>query len=217
MGSRLAHTCKFISTKERTLSPMYLNDCVNYLKWKRNQTTLLHPLPDIVGGKVYSKHPEQTLSFSLFFSGIINIGTRGYPVPVGISQWSPWDSGVHETPEMLFNRELHLSCDFLFGHPPYESLSSEEYIRDLLARFEDIHNFVLQRTRITTKKMKTRYNTKVTEHEFNKGDKVWLWNPFQRKGLSSKLLSNCNSPYTILKKTEWCCVSKKISFFETEG
>ncbi|GFT44687.1 retrovirus-related Pol polyprotein from transposon 412 [Trichonephila clavipes] len=47
--------------------------------------------------------------------------------------------------------------------------------------------------------MKTRYDTKATEHQFKEGDKVWFYNPTRRKGLSPKLQSHWDGPYTILK------------------
>ncbi|GFU22388.1 retrovirus-related Pol polyprotein from transposon 412 [Trichonephila clavipes] len=47
--------------------------------------------------------------------------------------------------------------------------------------------------------MKTRYDTKATGHQFKEGDKVWFYNPTRRKGISPKLQSHWDGPYTILK------------------
>ncbi|GFX63473.1 retrovirus-related Pol polyprotein from transposon 412 [Trichonephila clavipes] len=47
--------------------------------------------------------------------------------------------------------------------------------------------------------MKTRYDTKATGHQFKESDKVWFYNPTRRKGLSPKLQSHWDGPYTILK------------------
>ncbi|GFW52476.1 hypothetical protein TNCV_404041 [Trichonephila clavipes] len=47
--------------------------------------------------------------------------------------------------------------------------------------------------------MKTRYDTKATGHQFKEGDKVWFYNPTRRKGLSPKLQSHWDGPYTIFK------------------
>ncbi|GFW77362.1 kinectin [Trichonephila clavipes] len=48
--------------------------------------------------------------------------------------------------------------------------------------------------------MKTRYDARATGHDFHEGDKVWLWNPKCRKGLSPKLQTNWEGPYTVLKR-----------------
>ncbi|GFW70147.1 retrovirus-related Pol polyprotein from transposon 412 [Trichonephila clavipes] len=113
-------------------------------------------------------------------------------------------SAVHETTgyspsQMLFGRDLRLPCDLLFGRPPDTPSSPEEYVQNLQARFEDVHNLARERINLRTEKMKTRYDTKATGHQFKEGDKVWFYNPTRRKGLSPKLQSHWDGPYTIFK------------------
>ncbi|GFX93612.1 retrovirus-related Pol polyprotein from transposon 412 [Trichonephila clavipes] len=113
-------------------------------------------------------------------------------------------SAVHETTgyspsQMLFGRDLRLPCDLLFGRPPDTPSSPEEYVQNLQARFEDVHNLARERINLRTEKMKTRYDTKATGHQFKEGDKVWFYNPTRRKELSPKLQSHWDGPYTILK------------------
>ncbi|GFS98372.1 retrovirus-related Pol polyprotein from transposon 412 [Trichonephila clavipes] len=98
-------------------------------------------------------------------------------------------SAVHETTgyspsQMLFGRDLRLPCDLLFGRPPDTPSSPVEYVQNLQARFEDVHNLARERINLRTEKMKTRYDTKATGHQFKEGDKVWFYNPTRRKGLS---------------------------------
>ncbi|GFU74545.1 retrovirus-related Pol polyprotein from transposon 412 [Trichonephila clavipes] len=113
-------------------------------------------------------------------------------------------SAVQETTgcspsQMLFGQDLRLPCDLLFGRPPDTPSSPEEYVQNLQARFEDVHNLARERINLRTEKMKTRYDTKATGHQFKEGDKVWFYNPTRRKGLSPKLQSHWDGPYTILK------------------
>ena len=108
-------------------------------------------------------------------------------------------SAVHETTgytpsQVLFSRELHLPCYLFFGRPLDMPSSPEEYLQDLQARFEDVHNFARERVSMATERMKTKYDIKATRHEFQENEKVWLWNPVRRKGLSRKLQSNWNDP-----------------------
>ncbi|GFT99907.1 retrovirus-related Pol polyprotein from transposon 412 [Trichonephila clavipes] len=99
-----------------------------------------------------------------------------------------------------FLAEIFVSpCDLLFGRPPDTPSSPEEYVQNLQARFEDVHNLARERINLRTEKMKTRYDTKATGHQFKEGDKVWFYNPTRRKGLSPKLQSHWDGPYTILK------------------
>ncbi|GFT77426.1 retrovirus-related Pol polyprotein from transposon 412 [Trichonephila clavipes] len=102
--------------------------------------------------------------------------------------------------QRLFGSDLHLSADLLFSRPPDEPLMSEEYIEKLQARMEEMHHLARERISMASEKMKTRYVAKATGHDFREGDKVWLWNPKRRKGLSPKLQINWEVPYTVLKR-----------------
>ncbi|GFW60756.1 retrovirus-related Pol polyprotein from transposon 412 [Trichonephila clavipes] len=134
-------------------------------------------------------------------------GIEGEPTRLGPESSSlllAYRSAVHETTgyspsQMLFGRDLRLPCDLLFGRPPDTPSSPEEYVQNLQARFEDVHNLARERINLRTEKMKTRYDTKATGHQFKEGDKVWFYNPTRRKGLSPKLQSHWDGPYTILK------------------
>ncbi|GFV68091.1 kinectin [Trichonephila clavipes] len=53
---------------------------------------------------------------------------------------------------------------------------------------------------MTSEKMKIRDDCRGTGQDFHEGDKVWLWNPKRRKGLSTKLQTNWEGPYTVLKR-----------------
>ncbi|GFX89648.1 kinectin [Trichonephila clavipes] len=53
---------------------------------------------------------------------------------------------------------------------------------------------------MASEKMKTRYDARATGHDFHEGDKVWLWNPKRRKGLSPMLQTNWEGPYTVVKR-----------------
>ncbi|KMQ82837.1 integrase core domain protein [Lasius niger] len=101
---------------------------------------------------------------------------------------------------MLFGRELRLPCDLLFGRPPDTPSSVEDYVDNLRERLEDVHAIARERIRISSEKMKTRYDVKATKREFQEGDRVWFWNPKRRKGLSPKLQTSWEGPYKVIKK-----------------
>ncbi|GFW97336.1 retrovirus-related Pol polyprotein from transposon 412 [Trichonephila clavipes] len=115
-------------------------------------------------------------------------------------------SVVHETTgyspfQMLFGRDLRLPpADRLFSRPPDAPLAPEEYIEKLQARMEKMHHLARERIGMASEKMKTRYDARATGHDFHEGDKVWLWNPKRRKGLSPKLQTNWEGPYTVLRR-----------------
>ncbi|GFV50398.1 retrovirus-related Pol polyprotein from transposon 412 [Trichonephila clavipes] len=85
---------------------------------------------------------------------------------------------------MLFGRDLRLPADLLFSRRPDAPLAPEEYIEKLQAQMEEIHHLARERIGMASEKMKTRYDARAAGHDFHEGDKVWLWNPKRRKGLS---------------------------------
>ncbi|GFY00934.1 hypothetical protein TNCV_1363401 [Trichonephila clavipes] len=102
--------------------------------------------------------------------------------------------------QMLFRRDLRLPVDLLFSRPPDAPLAPEEYIEKLQARMEEMHHLARERIGMASEKMKTRYDARAPGHDFHERDKVWLWNPKHRKGLSPKMQTNWEAPYTVLKR-----------------
>ncbi|GFS48648.1 retrovirus-related Pol polyprotein from transposon 412 [Trichonephila clavipes] len=116
-------------------------------------------------------------------------------------------SAVHETTgyspsQMLFGRDIRLPADLLFSRPPDAPLAPEEYIEklSLQVQMEEMHHLARERIGMASEKMKTQYDARATGHDFHEGDKVGLWNPKRRKGLSPKLQMNWEGPYTVLKR-----------------
>ncbi|KAF8789440.1 Retrovirus-related Pol polyprotein like [Argiope bruennichi] len=114
-------------------------------------------------------------------------------------------SAVHETTgyspsQILFGRDLRLPADLLLNRLPDAPLVPEEYVENLRTRMEEVHHLARDRIGMASEKMKTRYDARATGHNFHEGDQVWLWNPKRRKGLSPKLQTNWEGPYTVFKR-----------------
>ncbi|GFY07457.1 retrovirus-related Pol polyprotein from transposon 412 [Trichonephila clavipes] len=112
-------------------------------------------------------------------------------------------SAVHETTgyspsQMLFGRDLCLPADLLFSRPPDEPLAPEEYIEKLQARMEEMHHLSRDRIGMASEKMKTRYDARATGHDFNEGDKVWLWN---LKRVEKNSLQSCRPTGKVLTQS----------------
>ncbi|GFU99004.1 retrovirus-related Pol polyprotein from transposon 412 [Trichonephila clavipes] len=123
----------------------------------KTKTTPLHPQSD---GMVERFNRTILNNLSLMVSK--NQQDWDQKVPIFLLAYR---SAVHETTgyspsQMLFGRDLRLPCDLLFGRPPDTPSSPEEYVQNLQARFEDVHNLARERINLRTEKMKTRYDTK---------------------------------------------------------
>ncbi|GFT31063.1 retrovirus-related Pol polyprotein from transposon 412 [Trichonephila clavipes] len=99
---------------------------------------------------------------------------------------------------ILYSLSLLVS-NLLFSRSRDAPLELEEYTEKLQARMEKMHHLARERIGMASEKMKTRYDARATGLNFHEGDKVWLWNPKQRKGLSPKLQTNWEGPYAVLK------------------
>ncbi|GBL95443.1 Retrovirus-related Pol polyprotein from transposon 412 [Araneus ventricosus] len=74
--------------------------------------------------------------------------------------------------EMLLGRMLRLPYDIIFGRPSETPSSPNEYMQNLEARLESVHAFARKRIKLASERMKTRYNSRATDHHFKKGDLV---------------------------------------------
>ncbi|GFV07696.1 retrovirus-related Pol polyprotein from transposon 412 [Trichonephila clavipes] len=194
--SRYGVPLQLHSDQGRNFVSAVLKGVCELLGIDKTKTTPLHPQSD---GMVERFNRTILNNLSLMVSK--NQQDWDQKVPLFLLAYR---SAVHETTgyspsQMLFGRDLRLPCDLLFGRPPDTTSSPEEYVQNLQARFEDVHNLARERINLRTEKMKTRYDTKATGHQFKEGDKVWFYNPTRRKGLSPKLQSHWDGPYTILK------------------
>ncbi|GFX77639.1 retrovirus-related Pol polyprotein from transposon 412 [Trichonephila clavipes] len=194
--SRYGVPLQLHSDQGRNFVSAVLKGVCELLGIDKTKTTPLHPQSD---GMVERFNRTILNNLSLMVSK--NQQDWDQKVPLFLLAYR---SAVHETTgyspsQMLFGRDLRLPCDLLFCRPPDTPSSPEEYVQNLQARFEDVHNLARERINLRTEKMKTRYDTKATGHQFKEGDKVWFYNPTRRKGLSPKLQSHWDGPYTILK------------------
>ncbi|GBL59582.1 hypothetical protein AVEN_58995-1 [Araneus ventricosus] len=83
--------------------------------------------------------------------------------------------------EMLFGRTLRLPCDILFGRPSETPSSPNEYMKNLEAHLKSVHAFARERIKLASERMKTRYDSRATDHYFKEGDLVWMYNPKRRE------------------------------------
>ncbi|GFV25607.1 retrovirus-related Pol polyprotein from transposon 412 [Trichonephila clavipes] len=176
--SRYGVPLQLHSDQGRNFVSAVLKGSVNYSELTRPKTTPLHPQSD---GMV--ERFNRTILNNLT-DGLKNQQDWDQKVPLFFLL--SYRSAVHETTgyspsQMLFGRDLRLPCDLLFGRPPIHLHRLREYVQNLQARFEDVHNLARERINLRTEKMKTRYDTKATGHQFKEGDKVWFYNRLDAK------------------------------------
>ena len=69
--------------------------------------------------------------------------------------------------------------------------TTEDYSENLEARLEQVQEFA----KITSNRMKERYNSSVDDTLLEREDPVWLFNPQRKKGKTLKLTRPWQGPY----------------------
>ncbi|GFU17506.1 retrovirus-related Pol polyprotein from transposon 412 [Trichonephila clavipes] len=195
--SRFGVPLQLHSDQGRNFDSVVCKRLCEILAIDKTRTTALHPQSD---GMVERFNRTILNSLSLLVSS--NQQDWDMKLPFFLLAYR---SAVHETTgyspsQMLFGRNLRLPADLLFSRPQDAPLAPEKYIEKLQARMEVMHHLDRERIGMASEKMKTRYDARATGHELSEGNKVWLWNPKRRKGLSPKLQTNWEGPYTVLKR-----------------
>lgn len=115
-------------------------------------------------------------------------------------------SAVHESTayppaEVLFGSNIRLPSDITFGATPnLDAVGVTEYVADLKNRLNEIHETARVKMNLYSERMKTRYDVRAAAPGFVEGQKVWLYNPQRKKGISSKLTMSWEGPYVVIKK-----------------
>jgi len=102
---------------------------------------------------------------------------------------------------LMFGREMRLPVDLTTGRPPDENLPTVEtdYAEALQRRLDDTRRRVSDSLRLTGHSMWRRYQLRVRDAGYLPGELVWLHNPRRKRGLSPKLQSPWEGPYTIIE------------------
>jgi Integrase zinc binding domain/Integrase core domain len=164
---------------------------------RKTRTTPLHPQSDGMVER-FNRTLEQHLQ------KVVSQNQRDWDEHIPLFLLA-YRSSVHNSTQLsparlVFGRELRLPCDLEFGTPPGSPESVTVYNQKLDARMEAIHQFARERLRVTSDRMKSRYDRVVTGTTFSVGDKVWLFNPRRRVGFSPKLQNNWEGPYVVISK-----------------
>ncbi|KAK3885219.1 hypothetical protein Pcinc_010563 [Petrolisthes cinctipes] len=86
------------------------------------------------------------------------------------------------------------------GRPPRKELPTDtsSYVKHLQEKLAEEHHQVRKSQRFSCEVMKSSYDAKTNEVNFQAGHNVWFYNPQRKKGQSPKLQSPWNRPYTVL-------------------
>ena len=110
-------------------------------------------------------------------------------------------STVHNTTSLspakvLFGTDLKLPADLEFG----AASSSENESSKEKETLNELHEYVRRKIKMTSDKMKARYDRAANSEGFKEGQLVLLYNPQRKIGLSPKLQTHWEGPYSVIKR-----------------
>jgi hypothetical protein len=101
---------------------------------------------------------------------------------------------------LLYGREPRLPVDVSLLPPSNVTNSIKEHRARIVQTIEEAHAIARANTQRTQQSMKARYDRSAREPKFMLGDRVWVYTPKTKKGLSRKLMHHWHGPYRIIEK-----------------
>ena len=196
--SRFGTPAQLHSDQGRNFESQVFTEMCKLLGIEKTRTTPLHPQSDGMVER-YNRTLEHQIAM------FVNENQKDWDQHISLLLMA-YRTATHEstglTPaKLMMGRELRVPLDLLMGTPPeLKQISKPSYVEKLKESLSIAHNYARQRLRITTERMKTRYNLDATATRLVVGTQVWLYRPRRKKDLSPKLSKNWVGPYVIVKR-----------------
>ena len=112
-------------------------------------------------------------------------------------------SAIHEstgcTPnELMFGLDVRLPVDLMFGSPPVPVTPPDSW--QLREQVSKVHQLARENLNIASQRQKRLYDQRSQANSYQKGKKVWLYNPQSKKDRSPKLRTPWEGPWEITKQ-----------------
>ena len=184
------------SDQGREFESCVFRECCELLGVRKTRTTPLHPQSD---GMV--ERYNRTLAQQLAKYCADSQEDWDAKLPTLLMAYR---SAVHEATEysparLMFGRELRLPVDLVTGRPPDVGLPAvtSGFAAALQEHLADVHHQVRGKLQVAGQSMRETYDRRKRETTFAVGDRVWLYNPRRKRGLSPKLQSPWQGPYAV--------------------
>ena len=195
--SRFGVPAELHSDQGREFESRVFSECCTLLGIQKTRTTPFHPQSDGMVERFNRTLLQQLAKYC-------GAGQDDWDVKLP-AMLMAYRSAVHEATEhtpacLMFGRELRLPVDLATGRPPDVPLPTVDsgFATALQERLVEAHQEVRDKLRTASRTMKELYDRRMRDTRYAVGDKVWLHNPRRRRGLSPKLQSPWEGPYTIL-------------------
>uniref|UniRef100_A0AAV2MR94 Gypsy retrotransposon integrase-like protein 1 n=1 Tax=Knipowitschia caucasica TaxID=637954 RepID=A0AAV2MR94_KNICA len=104
---------------------------------------------------------------------------------------------------LMFGRELRTPVDLVFGSPPEPEIAGGhemDYFQRLREHLRVVHDYTRQVQASSGVRQKRAYDSHCRGQPFQPGDKVWVYCPDRKKGISPKLCSHWRGPSEVVAR-----------------
>lgn len=200
MFTRFGAPAELHSDQGRNFESQVFGEVCRRLGVTKTRTTPLHPQSD---GLV--ERFNRTLATQLAI--LTNQHQRDWDRHLPLVLWS-YRTAVQESSQctpaaLMFGRELRTPVDLVFGAPPEPDIAGGgemDYFRRLRDRLQVVHDYAREAQSNAGVRQKRAYDAQCRGQAYKTGDKVWVFCPTRKKGLSPKLQSHWQGPGEVLSR-----------------
>jgi transposase InsO family protein len=188
-----------LSDRGRNFLSTLVREVCHLLSIDKINTSAYHPMTD---GLVERFNSYISQSLSMFVSDNQKDWDEYLPAILFAYRTSPQATTGDSPFYLLYGREPRLPLDITLLPPKVDRLSTSiaEHRARIVSQLEEAQRLAKQNTERTQQQMKERYDLKTAPVPFTIGQRVWVFTPKTRKGLSKKLLHRWHGPYRIVEK-----------------
>ena len=109
---------------------------------------------------------------------------------------------IQETPfYLVYGRDARLPVDVALSEPTRRYTDVDDYKNVILHRLNEAFTLVKSNIELAQQKQKQHQDKNAKEPEFSIGERVWIYLPVTKQGLTHKLIHPWNGPHRIIEKT----------------
>ena len=188
---------QLLSDNGKNFRSNLVKEICKLMNTKKTFTTAYHPETD---GLVERFNGTLTAMLSMYVSGHQRDWDTFIPFVLFAYRTSLHES-IQETPFFLMHgRDPVLPVEAVMCPPTITYTSSDDYKSEMVTRLQEAFTLAKDNLQAAQRKQKEQYDLKSDVINYDIGEKIWVFNPSTKPGLSTKLLHNWHGPYIIIDK-----------------
>ncbi len=186
------------SDQGRNFESRLFSEVCQRLGVKKTRTTPLRPQSD---GLVERFNRTLATQLAILTSQHQRDWDQHLPLVLWAYRTAVQESSQYTPAALMFGRELRTPVDLVFGSPPEPEIAGGpelDYFRRLKERLSTVHQLAREALEDAGARQKRAYDNRAHGPILRPGDRVWVFCPQRKRGLSPKLTHHWQGPGEIL-------------------